>query len=114
MKALKIILIVLVVLFVLYVGLSFLLFHLLFASPKRSKNIPANYVGTPHYVASRKGMAIMDKIDVEDCYITSRDGLKLHAYLYPAEGGVGKKFLIGVHGYKSYARPEFGPYIEFY
>ena len=114
MKTFKIILIILAVLLVLGIGLSFLAFHLLFASPKRSKKVPDYYVGTPHYVASRKGMALMDKLPVEDLYITSRDGLKLHAYLYPAEGGERKKFVIGIHGYKSYARPEFGPYIEFY
>ena len=49
----------------------------------------------------------------EDVYITSRDGLKLHAYLFKADKD-SDKYVIGIHGYKSYARPEYGPYIKFY
>ena len=94
--------------------LAAVIFQFFFHRPKRSTKIPAYYVGTPHYVVSRKGMELMKKIPYEDLYRESFDGLKLHAYLFPAEDGVGKKFLLGVHGYRSYARPEFGPYIEFY
>ena len=94
--------------------LAGVIFHGFFYKPKRSTKIPDYYVGSPHYIVSRKGMALMKEIDSEDHYRMSEDGLKLHAYLFPAEEGVGKKFLLGIHGYRSYSRPEFGPYIEFY
>ena len=94
-------------------ALPHLLFHFIFSRPKRSKKVPKYYVDTPHYKVSRAGMAVMDTLPVEDVYMTSRDGLKLHAYLYPAETP-SNKFILGIHGYKSYARPEYGPYIEFY
>ena len=109
------VLLLLVILFaVILYGLACLLFHAFFYRPKRSKKVPDYYVDTPHYKVSRAGMAIMDQLPVEDKYLTSRDGLKLHAYLYPAEGDSHKKFVLGIHGYRSYARPEFGPYIAFY
>lgn len=88
-------------------------FKFLFGKPSRSKKIPAYYVGTPHYKASQKGLALMRTLPSEEVTITSRDGLKLHGYLFPAEGEY-KKFVIGVHGYQSYSRPEFAPYIAFY
>ena len=102
----------LLVLFTLLLG--FLAFHGIFGKPKRSTKVPKYYVGTPHYTVSRAGMAFMKTLPVEDVYLTSRDGLKLHAYLFPAEGGAKKKFVLGIHGYRSYARPEYGPYIEYY
>ena len=111
----KIFLLVLLVIVLLIIGMSYLLFHFIFYRPKRSTKIPKSYVGTPHYNVSRAGMAIMKTLPCEDLTMTSRDGLKLHAYLFPAEGeSAKKKFVIGVHGYKSYSRPEYGPYIEFY
>ena len=58
-------------------------------------------------------MKLMKTLPSEDAYITSRDGLKLHAYMFPAEQGT-KKFVLGIHGYRSYSRPEYAPYIEFY
>ena len=94
-----------------------MLFSFIFGRPSRSTKIPKSYVGTPHYVVSRAGMALMEDMYNEDHYMTSRDGLKLHAYLFPAGGEENtqpKKFVIGVHGYRSYARPECAPYIQFY
>ena len=92
-----------------------LLFHMLFGRPSRSTKIPSYYVDTPHYKVSRAGMAKMKELPNSDHYIQSRDGLKLHAYLFPANGEEHpKKFVIGVHGYRSYSRPECAPYIEFY
>ena len=90
-----------------------LLFHFIFARPKRSTKIPSYYVDTPHYKVSRAGMKIMKTLPYDDVYIQSHDGLKLHSYLFPAEEDT-KRFVIGVHGYRSYARPEYAPYIEFY
>ena len=109
----KIFIIVLIIIAVIIFAAPYLLFHFIFSKPKRSKKVPKYYVDTPHYKVSRAGMAFMETIPCEDVYITSRDGLKLHAYLYPAEGNT-NKFVLGIHGYKSYARPEFGPYIKFY
>ena len=89
------------------------LFEMLFKKPKRSKKIPDFYKDTPHYKVSRAAMAKMENMVSEDHFITSRDGLKLHGYLFPVRGDR-KKFVIGVHGYRSYARPECAPYVEFY
>ena len=89
-------------------------FNNVFKKPKRSTYVPPAYKETPHYIESRKGMKIMDEIHCDDLFIKSFDDLKLHARLYYSPDGIGKKFILGIHGYKSYARPEFGPYIEFY
>lgn len=110
---LKIILIILLVVIGLTIGIAYFLFHFLFYKPKRSTKIPKFYIGTPHYIASRAGMAYMKERTYEDVYLTSRDGLKLHAYLFKADNPT-NKFVIGIHGYRSYARPEYGPYIKFY
>ena len=108
-----IVLAVVLVIALLTVGTAFLAFRFMFYRPKRSTKVPKFYIDSPHYKVSRKGMKFMDTIPVEDAYMTSRDGLKLHAYIYPAETET-KKFVLGIHGYRSYARPEYGPYIEFY
>lgn len=105
--------VVLILCLIFYLSFPNIVFEFIFKKPKRSKKVPKYYQGTPHYIASRKGMAIMDEIGHEDAYIESFDGLKLHAYIYKAEQP-SKKFVLGIHGYRSYARPEYGPYIEFY
>lgn len=89
------------------------IFKYIFGRPARSTKVPSFYKDSPHYKVSRAGMALMKTLPSEDAYINSRDGLRLHAYVFPAEQGT-KKFILGIHGYKSYARPEFGPYIAFY
>ena len=109
----SIVIVLAVLLIILFLAAPNLLFHFIFSRPERSTKIPSYYVDTPHYKVSRAGMKIMKKLPSEDAYIQSRDGLKLHSYIFPAEEGT-KKFVIGVHGYRSYARPEYAPYIEFY
>ena len=109
----KIFMWIVLILILAIIGASCFMFHFIFYRPKRSTKIPKSYVGTPHYNVSRAGMAVMKTLPSEDKYITSRDGLKLHAYLFPAEEGR-KKFILGIHGYRSYSRPEYAPFIEFY
>ena len=109
-----ILLVIALLLVLVFWGFPHFLFRFMFYRPKRSTKVPKFYQDSPHYKVSRAGMAVMKTLPCEDVYLTSRDGLKLHAYLFPAEGGADKKFVLGIHGYKSYARPEFGPYIEFY
>ena len=89
------------------------IFLSLLGRPKRSTRVPKFYEDSPHYKVSRAGMALMKTLPCEDKYRTSPDGLKLHAYFFPTEEKP-KKFVLGIHGYKSYARPEFGPYIQWY
>ena len=114
---LKIVLIILAVIVVLVAILNFakpwLIFKMMFTRPKRSTKVPSFYKDSPHYKVSRAGLKVLNTYEVEDKYITSRDGLKLHAYMYPASNP-SKKFFIGIHGYRSYARPEYAPYAEFY
>ena len=115
MRARNWVLIVLAALIVNLIAASpYMMFHFLFGRPSRSTKIPKYYVDTPHYKVSRAGMALMKTLEQQDAYITSRDGLKLHAYVFPTEDEHPKKFVVGVHGYRSYSRPEYGPYIEFY
>ena len=115
---LKIVLIVLAVLLVLVtiamLTMPRMVFQFIFSRPERSKEIPSYYIGTPHYNVSQAGLKLMKDAVSEDHFITSRDGLRLHGYLFPAEGEVQKKFVIGVHGYRSYSRPECAPYYAFY
>lgn len=94
-------------------------FNFLFKKPGRSTKIPKSYMEKPLYKASVDGVTYMKTTEnVEDFYIDSRDGLKLHGYFYPAPSASDKtkpmKIVIGVHGYKSYSRPQFGPFIDFY
>ena len=106
--------ILLVLVLALILATPHLLFQYMFAPPSRSTKVPDYYVGTPHYKVSQAGLKVMKNMEYQDVYLTSRDGLKLHAYLFPAGEETPKKFVIGVHGYRSYARPEYAPYIEFY
>ncbi|MGI5977700.1 MAG: alpha/beta hydrolase [Candidatus Limivicinus sp.] len=106
--------ILLILLLILWLAVPNMIFSYIFSVPKRSKKIPKYYIGTPHYNVSQAGLKLMKKLKSEDAYINSRDGLKLHAYLFPVEEKNLKKFVIGIHGYRSYSRPEYAPYIEFY
>ena len=106
--------IVLVLILGLVIAMPHILFHYMFAAPSRSTKVPDYYIGTPHYKVSQAGLKVMKTMESQDAYLTSRDGLKLHAYLFPADDQAPKKFVIGVHGYRSYSRPEYAPYIEFY
>ena len=114
----KVILIVLGILLVLILGLILatprLVFNFIFGRPSRSTKVPDYYIGTPHYNVSQAGLKIMKELPSEDHYIESRDGLKLHGYLFPTQDEHPKKFVVGVHGYRSYSRPECAPYIQFY
>ena len=120
MKKWQIILIV--VLAVLIIAASLFptfVFNFLFKKPARSTKVPKSYMEKPLYKASLSGVTYMKTTDnVEDFYINSRDGLKLHGYYYPVpedkKTGDHEKIVLGIHGYKSYSRPQFGPFIEFY
>ena len=90
-----------------------LLFHALLGKPSRSAKVPEYYKQMPHYLASQDGRERMKTAEVEDLTLTSRDGLQLHGYFYPAEQE-SKKFVLFVHGYRSYARAEIAPFFEFY
>lgn len=120
MKKWQIILIIVVVAVILLASLFPLFaFNFLFKKPSRSTKVPKSYMEKPLYKASLEGVTYMKTTEnVEDFYINSRDGLKLHGYFYPAPAAEDKskpmKVVIGVHGYKSYSRPQFGPYIDFY
>ena len=119
MKKWQIVLIaVLAVLIILASFFPIFVFNFLFKKPSRSTKVPKSYMEKPLYKASLEGVTYMKTTDnVEDFYITSRDGLKLHGYFYPvpnADPEKPMKIVIGVHGYKSYSRPQFGPYINFY
>lgn len=89
------------------------LYQHIFGRPKRYDNVSPARQQTRHYQAARKGMDLMDTLPVEDVYLTSRDGLKLHAYYFPPATDNGK-VVLGIHGYHSYARLEYGPFIAFY
>ena len=59
------------------------------------------------------GMAYMETLPHEEVYITSHDGLRLHATLFPASDHP-KRFVLGIHGFQSHAWNEFAPHIAFY
>ena len=108
-----VLLILAALLLLLFLAAPHLMFNFIFGRPSRSKKIPKYYIGTPHYIVSQEGLKYMKERPNEEVTITSRDGLKLHAYLFPADEE-SNKFVIGVHGYRSYSRPECAPYVEFY
>ena len=83
-----------------------------------SKQVPKGFdtsffQNSPLKAAIEKGMSAMESLPNEDLYITSFDGLKLHAYFYPCPEK-SSKFVLGIHGFKSGPRREFAPYIEYY
>ena len=77
------------------------------------QNMPKWYVGSPHHKAVQAGFPLMESLPCEDVTITACDGLQLHARLYPAEKP-SRKFVLGIHGYRSFARSEYAPHIAFY
>ena len=106
--------VVAVLILAIMLGTPYMVFNFVFGRPSRSTKVPKSYMDTPHYKVSRAGMVLLkEKLPSEDACITSRDGLKLHGYFYP-NGDQPKKFVIGIHGYRSYSRPEYAPYVEFY
>lgn len=71
------------------------------------------YVNGPLKKIAEKGVAYMNTLPHEEVYITSRDGLKLHATYFPPEDQ-SKNIVIGIHGFQSVAWNEYAPHIEFY
>ena len=71
------------------------------------------YLNGPLPKLAKAEMAYMETLPHEDVYITSEDGLKLHATLFPAPDGR-KQYVIGIHGFQSHAWNEFAPHIRFY
>ena len=97
----------------LYLHLAQRIYQQIFGRPKRYDTVSPARQQTRHYQAARKGMDLMDTLPVEDVYLTSRDGLNLHAYYFPPETDTGK-VVLGIHGYHSYAKLEYGPFFAFY
>ena len=62
---------------------------------------------------AKQGMAYMETLPQEEIDISSQDGLRLHAVLFPAEE-VPRKIVLGIHGFQSHARNEFAPHIAWY
>lgn len=71
------------------------------------------YTGSAHQEAAKKGLELMKTLPHEDAYAFSKDALKLHGHLFCFEEHP-KKFILGMHGYKSKSLNEFAPYIAFY
>lgn len=94
-------------------GLAKTVFNNIFLRAVKPVEVPEFYKNSPHKAVSEKGMQFMEPLACEDKYIESFDGTRLHACLFPCDGG-GKKFVLGIHGYRSAPRPEYGPYAEFY
>lgn len=71
------------------------------------------YTNGPLPKLAAEGMKYMETLEHKDVYITSEDGLKLHAALFSAPEG-SDNYVIGIHGFQSHALNEFAPHIEFY
>ena len=71
------------------------------------------YLNGPLPKLAREGVAYMETLPHEDVYITSEDGLRLHATLFPAPGGAAD-YVVGIHGFQSRAWQEYAPHIAFY
>ena len=108
----KIVIILLLIAAVIY-GFSYFVFYVTFHRPKHSAKELKKYSDAPRYRMAGEGIKIMDSLPKEECFLISRDGLKLHAQLFPAREE-SNKYLIGIHGYHSYPGLEFGPFFEFY
>ena len=75
-------------------------------------NINANTQWEKHlgFIRTRKGWLLKQK--TEDIYITSFDGLKLHATYLPADNS--KNFVLCFHGYMSRGLNDYGSMAKFY
>ncbi len=65
-----------------------------------------------HFQNILTGQAFLDKHHAQDVYITSQDGLHLHAVYVPAEDPKGTILL--AHGYRSNKLVDFGLVFDFY
>ena len=71
------------------------------------------YMNSPVRALAKEGMAYMETLPQEEVDITSHDGIRLHAVVFPACDNP-KKFVLGIHGFQSHARNEFAPHIAYY
>lgn len=88
------------------------LFRQVFSRPKRYATVSEARQTTRHYQAAKPGMELLKTLPVEDVSIPSRDGLRLHGRYYPPPKP-GGPVVLGIHGYRSYAELEFGPFAAF-
>lgn len=83
------------------------------AKPGFAKRIDLSfYLNGPLKKIAAEGLKYMETLTHEDVWVTSFDDLKLHATLFPCADT--KKFVIGIHGFKSKAWHEYAPYLKFY
>ena len=71
------------------------------------------YLNGPMKPLADAGLKLMEGLPQEEVWITSYDGLKLHATYFPAPGEQ-KGVVLGIHGFQSHAKPEYAPHIAFY
>lgn len=72
------------------------------------------YEKGPHKEAAKRGREYLDACESEIVETTSFDQTKLSAYFYPSSDKANKKIMLGMHGFKSNPKSEFGPFAAFY
>lgn len=72
------------------------------------------YNNGPNKKLTEEGIPYVKSLEHEDLWITSFDGLKLHAHLYKNPNNNTDRYFIGFHGFKSHPRGEYGPYAKNY
>ena len=90
--------VLLLVLLLAYITYRLIFYH----DPKRDKVDPYKYIkdnDEPRNLFSKSLIDNILKIPYEDIYVTSHDGLRLHARLYTVSDGA--PFALQFHGYKS-------------
>ena len=84
-------------------------------SNSMSKNMGVSYYDVgPLRKMNDEGRKFLKTLEVEEIYMTSFDGLKLHAYVYKKPGTKSNKYLLGMHGFRSNPFHEYAHYAKYY
>ena len=80
-----------------------------------SKNMKVSYYDRgPLRKMNEEGHEYLKTLEIEEVYMTSFDGLKLHAYVLRKPGTKSNKYLLGIHGFRSAPFHEFAHYAKYY
>ena len=72
------------------------------------------YKNGPVAPLAEEGVKFLNSLPHEDVYITTKEGFKLHAYLYKNPYKETNKYFLGMHGFRSGPIHEYAPYAKRY
>ncbi len=95
-----IIILIVVIILLIYLGFSYRVFRLFFVRQSEKTKIERDTPDNPFWLAEQESIQYLSTLQLEDIYIISKDGLKLHSYFIKAKKE-SKRVVLIVHGYTS-------------